>query len=149
MDQSVEILRELFARRGLRATPQREVIFRALRGTTQHPTAEELHESVRTELGGVSLATVYNTLEALASNGLCRKLTTSCPSGGSVCRYDAETSDHVHVVSADGRVRDLRGDLGDSVLSQIRAELSRVERETGVRIGSVNVELVEEPDPSN
>jgi Fur family ferric uptake transcriptional regulator len=53
---------------GLRATPQRVAIIRALEGKERPVTAQALHEEIRGR-GGPGLATVYRTLRALADAG--------------------------------------------------------------------------------
>lgn len=53
---------------GLRATPQRVTIIRALEGKRRPVTAQALHEEIRGR-GGPGLATVYRTLRALADAG--------------------------------------------------------------------------------
>ena len=132
--------RDLFRRHGLRCTRQRQVIYGALTATQAHPTAEELLGMVRTDEPGLSLATVYNTLEALTACGLARRLPSH--SGNGPCRYDADVSQHIHISTADGRVLDVPEDLAarlpDPVPVEVRAEL---ERRLGVRITRVHVEL--------
>ena len=56
-------LRDLLAQHDIRLTRQREEIYAALAATKAHPTAEELLRAVRSSHPGISLATVYNTLE--------------------------------------------------------------------------------------
>jgi Fur family peroxide stress response transcriptional regulator len=140
-------VRAIFARRGLRCTKQRVEIFEALRSTKSHPTADELHRLVHEHSPGISLATIYNTLEALHEAGLCQKL--SCASGGA--RYDADVEPHLHVVTDDGRIIDVDATLTREVLDSIPAStLASIERHTGVRIRGVRVELdgVAAPTPA-
>ncbi|MHC5025066.1 MAG: Fur family transcriptional regulator, partial [Planctomycetota bacterium] len=85
--------RELFNKHELRCTTQRVAVFETLRACTSHPTAEELFRLVRPRMDRLSLATVYNTLEALCGAGLARKIATV----DGTSRYDGDTSDHVHV----------------------------------------------------
>jgi Fur family peroxide stress response transcriptional regulator len=54
---------------GLSVTRQRLAIFEALAATREHPSAEDLHRSVRKRLPHLSLATVYKNLEALREIG--------------------------------------------------------------------------------
>ena len=131
--------RTLFARHGLRCTKQRMEVYNALAETTSHPTAEELYSVVRDRQPGVSLATVYNTLEVLNRHGLCRRL----PSAGSRgCRFDADLGDHVHITADCGEVRDVPEDLGARLLDSIPRELLReVEERVGIRISRVAIEL--------
>jgi Fe2+ or Zn2+ uptake regulation protein len=124
-------IREVLDKNGLRCTRQREVIYEALAATKAHPTAEELFSSVRAVEPGLSLATVYNTLEALSSCGLVRKL----PSPGGACRFDATVCDHVHLSTSDGRIMDAPEDLSDRLLSGISAEvIAELEQRLGVRV---------------
>lgn len=136
-------LREIFGRIGLRCTKQRERIYHALAMTTEHPTAEELHGIVRAAHPGLSLATVYNTLEVFTKHGLCRKL----PSANGACRYDADLSQHVHLTTPDGQVIDLPDDLSRQILSRVKPEdLHEIERRTGMHVSRVNVQVIVEPD---
>lgn len=57
---------------GLRATPQREVVFDVLLKKRDHPTAEDVYARVRNEMPTISLATVYNCLETLVQCNLVR-----------------------------------------------------------------------------
>ncbi len=131
-------VRDTFARRGLRCTKQRVEIYEALSACKTHPTADELHRLVHETSPGISLATIYNTLEALHEAGLCQKL--SCASGGA--RYDADIEPHLHVVTDDGRIIDVDAALTRELLDSIPAStLAAIERRTGVRIRGVRVEL--------
>jgi len=65
-------LAERLAHSGLRNTPQREVIYRALMERRDHPTADEVYVRVRSEMPSISLATVYNCLETLVQCDLVR-----------------------------------------------------------------------------
>lgn len=132
-------VREAFRRAGLRHTRQREAVYTTLCAATTHPTAEELHELVRHGEPGLSLATVYNTLEALCVAGLCRRL----PNVSAGCRFDADLSDHVHIVLHDGRVLDVPVELSRDVLASLpRGLLARIERSAGVPLAGLGVQLV-------
>lgn len=147
----------MFAERGLRCTRQRVEVFEALMASCEHPTAEELHRIVNERPpvseagccedegdggdgadGRVSLATVYNTLDALCRVGLARRLVCAC--GGA--RYDADLREHLHVTTSDGRVFDVPDDLGRELLRRIPGEtLEAVGDRLGVRIRRVRVEF--------
>ena len=71
---SDQILREALEARGHRFTDQRAAVYRLLGHTTVHPTADEVFLGVRDEVPGISLATVYKSLETLVSCGLASKL---------------------------------------------------------------------------
>jgi Fur family peroxide stress response transcriptional regulator len=96
-------------RAGLRVTAQRSALVRLFADDASHPTAQELFERVRKELPGVSFATVYNTLDALADAGLAEVLRTSARSEkAQAARFDPNTQPHHHAVcDACGRVLDV------------------------------------------
>lgn len=131
-------LRALFRGHGLRCTRQREQIYTALAESKSHPTAEELHVAVKDAEGGMSLATVYNTLEAFTERGLCRRL----PAASGASRFDADLAHHTHIVLDDGRILDVPHDLGERITSEIpQSVLDEIETRLGVRIDRINLQL--------
>jgi len=110
------LLREALEASGQRFTEQRAAVFRYLAHTDVHPTADEVFLSVRRDLPGISLATVYKSLETLVGCGLAVKLTYADNSA----RYDGRTDPHHHArcVVCD-RVMDLTGDISDSELHSL------------------------------
>ena len=69
---SSEALAQRLSDSGLRSTPQREVIYNLLLKKRDHPTAEEVFARAKPDLPMISLATVYNCLEALVQCDLVR-----------------------------------------------------------------------------
>jgi Fe2+ or Zn2+ uptake regulation protein len=93
--------------RGQRVTSQRLVIGRLLRELDRHVTAEEVLRRASEQLPGVSLPTVYATLDLLTELGEARRVSV----GGPVL-YDPRTNDHVHLrCRICGRVEDLEVDV--------------------------------------
>src|SRR3954470_23638973 len=89
---------------GLKLTPQRMAIVKELASDESHPTAQEIFERLRPGLPTMSFATVYNTLGALSSAGLCAAMSLSPGSG----RFDPNMAPHHHVVcDVCGAVRDV------------------------------------------
>src|ERR1700759_4361537 len=80
--------------RGMRVTPQRMVIHRALCGESQHMTAEQVLARVSDVLPGTSLPTVYSTLELLESLALVRRVGT----GNGALVFDSRVEPHAHTV---------------------------------------------------
>lgn len=80
--------------RGLRVTSQRIVIHRALCSQTQHMTAEQVLSKVSDVLPGISLPTVYATLELLEDMGLVRRFGT----GNGAVLFDSRVEPHAHTV---------------------------------------------------
>jgi len=108
-----EALTELFRGQGLKVTPQRQRIFLALDGNEQHPTAEAIYEAVRIEMPTISLRTVYQTLNDLASMGEI----TPIDVGTGSTRFDPNLADHHHLVCGScGAVVDVEVDVVDAHL---------------------------------
>ena len=84
-------------RAGLKLTPQRIAIVRIFAGDESHPTAQDLFERLRQTFPSMSFATVYNTLDALASTGLAG-LVRLPGKRGDAARFDPNTSPHHHAV---------------------------------------------------
>jgi Fur family peroxide stress response transcriptional regulator len=79
---------------GLKATPQRWIVFKVLFEANNHPTAEEVFNKVCVEYPNISLATVYKCLEALVKAGVVNRIETKADS----MRYDARQADHFHII---------------------------------------------------
>jgi Fur family transcriptional regulator, peroxide stress response regulator len=77
---------------GARPTRQRRALYASLAARNDHPTAEALHREVRRHLPGLSLATVYTSLEVMAQAGLVGRV--QGPDG--IARYDARIDAHDH-----------------------------------------------------
>lgn len=102
--KSVEVLTEQFRARGLKVTPQRQSIFRALSASTVHPTAESIYATVSAEMPTISLRTVYQTLNDLAAMGELSPLDV----GSGPTRFDPNLEPHHHLVcDVCGRIDDL------------------------------------------
>ena len=80
------------ATRGLRFTPQRRQVFHTLLDRRDHPTANEVYSRVKRMMPDISMATVYNCLDALVQSGLARQV--SLDRGAS--RYCANMEEHGH-----------------------------------------------------
>jgi len=110
-------LRRALEASGQRFTEQRSAVFRFLASTDVHPSADEVFLAVRRELPGISLATVYKSLETLVGCGLAVKLTYSDGSA----RYDGRTDPHHHArCLVCGRVADIAGSLPEGQIESLR-----------------------------
>jgi len=68
-------LNERLAMRGFRFTRQREHVYAVLLRKSDHPTAEEVFIRAKQDMPDISMATVYNCLDALVECGLARQVT--------------------------------------------------------------------------
>jgi Fe2+ or Zn2+ uptake regulation protein len=111
-DQS---LIDLLRARGQRATSQRLLILRELRRRDRHASAEEIRSAISRELPGISVPTVYATLDLLVELGLARKLDV----GTGAALFDGRTQPHQHMVCRScGRIDDLDGPFDPSALTR-------------------------------
>jgi Fur family peroxide stress response transcriptional regulator len=85
-------VKNILSEAGLKATPQRILLYRALSESSCHPSAEDLYSEVNPQLPGLSLATVYSTLETFVNSGLATKV----PVVKGKMRYDARLENHFH-----------------------------------------------------
>ncbi|RMH12916.1 MAG: transcriptional repressor, partial [Gemmatimonadetes bacterium] len=89
-DDATSRLREALEANGQRFTEQRAAVYRFLAQARTHPTADEVYVHVREQVPGISLATVYKSLETLVCCGLATKLSYADGSA----RYDGRTDPH-------------------------------------------------------
>jgi Fur family transcriptional regulator, peroxide stress response regulator len=112
-------LTDALQKAGLRQTPQRIAICRFLANSSEHPTANMIHEALQEEYPSLSLATVYNTLETLVKLGAINTLGAAGDEG---VRYDADTSPHVNLACTQcGKVVDLPSQHARALESEIAA----------------------------
>ena len=77
---------------GLKMTPQRLAVYKALIATDMHPTAEDIYQTVRQEMPNISLDTVNRTLLTLAEIGAAFVVEGT----GQPRRYDGGMDSHQH-----------------------------------------------------
>ncbi len=88
----------------VRPTPQREVVLKVILEKRDHPTADEIFARVKASMPTISLATVYNCLEALVQGGLVRQVnlerapTRYCPNLHEHAHFHDETTGKIHDV---------------------------------------------------
>ena len=87
---------------GYRITGQRKAIVDYLVSTPEHPGAYKIFEEVKKVQPRLSLATVYNTLQVLTTNGLIKMLTFREDN-----RYEANLSFGINFICTScGRIQD-------------------------------------------
>ncbi|MCF8255816.1 MAG: transcriptional repressor [Bacteroidia bacterium] len=93
MNTTLADIKDNFKELGIKSTLPRVVIYQALMKFTHHPSAEEIHIGIQKKYPGVSLATVYKTLDLLVQNNLASKVVTD----EDKVRYDPRTDQHIHL----------------------------------------------------
>jgi len=100
---------DLLRARGIQVTAQRLAVFRAV-SAQPHITAEAVADVVRSEIGAISLQSVYDALTLLVAEGLLRRIQPA----GSPARFEDRVGDnHHHLICRDcGRVVDIDCAIG-------------------------------------
>jgi Fur family transcriptional regulator, peroxide stress response regulator len=80
--------------RRLPLTVQRRAILQAILGREDHPTADQIHAQIQTQLPDVSRTSVYRILEMLVGTGMITKVCHP----GSAARFDPKLRRHHHLV---------------------------------------------------
>jgi len=124
-----DALAQRLADSGLRATPQREVVYSVLLKKRDHPTADEVFARVKSERPSISLATVYNCLDTLVACDLVRAVnfergpTRYCPNLRPHAHFHDEKTGETHDI-----------DLPPGILEKVRAILPRGYEASSVEI---------------
>jgi len=92
LKEKLDAFRNKCAQAGLKITPQRIAVYKALLETTQHPSAEMIFESIRKTFPSISLDTVNRTLLTLNKIGVAFIVEGS----GEPKRFDANLQAHQH-----------------------------------------------------
>lgn len=116
---------------GYRVTSQRLVLHRVLRDLGRHATAEEVLNAAAPHLPGLSLPTVYATLDLFEQLGVARRI----DGAGAAALYDPRTDAHQHFrCRRCGRVVDV-----DVAVDERR--LAAAARAAGLQVDGVDVML--------
>jgi len=112
---------------GIRLTPQRMELLRALSETREHPTADDLYRQVNRILPSVTPATIHRNLQELVGAGLIGTLERT----GRPTQYDPTVDNHHHFVCrgcgrifdvylshAEYRIDRLKSDLGEAAIDR-------------------------------
>ena len=104
VDERIDEFKRKSRSSGLKVTPQRIAIYREILSRKNHPSAEELYESLKDKIEGISLTTVYRTLSNLERVGLVQRVPTLTDK----VRYDARVEPHSHFICLNcGKIYDL------------------------------------------
>jgi Fur family peroxide stress response transcriptional regulator len=92
LEQKLESFKAKCRREGLKITPQRIEVYKALTETKEHPSAEMVFRKIRKVLPNISLDTVNRTLLTLSEIGAAFIVEGS----GDAKRFDANLQSHQH-----------------------------------------------------
>lgn len=134
--ESAEIIRKL-SEAGLKITPQRIAVYDAVASLMNHPTAEQVIDSVKSDHPNIASGTVYKTLETLVEKGLIQKVKTD----RDFMRYDAVTDVHYHLYcSKSERIEDFM----DPELHQVIASYFNRHEIPNFKIEDIKLQIIGE-----
>jgi Fur family peroxide stress response transcriptional regulator len=115
--------------KGYKITSQRLEIIRALARDPSHPAASDILRKVRKIVPGISISTVYYTLDMMKKEGLIRELEYYDMDN----RYETNVADHINLVCTRCRkITDFTGTVPSFSKS--------VEKETGFKSKNMRFE---------
>jgi len=94
VEDRMNAFRRRCAEKGLAFTHQRQVIYRALAATNEHPTPEAVYAMVKRQIPSVSLGTIYKNIRTFTEAGLLTEVNLLHES----LRLDANLESHHHLV---------------------------------------------------
>ena len=97
-------------------TKQRKLILDIINSSDGHMTAEEIFLKAKTIMPGIAMATVYNNLNFLSSNGLIKKLNIK----NGMVNYDKSIVPHDHAIC------DRCGKIMDFKINSLSSELQDI-----------------------
>lgn len=102
---------DVLRQRGIQVTAQRLAVLRAVSGEP-HITADAVADAVRSEIGAISLQSVYDALNVLVTEKLIRRIQPA----GSPARFEDRVGDNHHhlICRICGRVVDVDCAVGDA-----------------------------------
>ena len=129
---SRDALIQRFRHLGVRVTPQRLLVMEALTTNSGHMTADEIMRWTSERYPAINLATIYRTLDLLASMGLVTQ--TDLGGGASMFESVGDTLHHHIVCEGCGVVTE----IDDALMAPMR---ERLLREYGFRASARHVAL--------
>ena len=97
-------LNKRLAEKGLRFTSQRRLVYEVLISQRDHPSAEEVFTRAKQTKPEISMATVYNSLDALVKCGVVRQVNVD----RGAAMYCSNMNEHAHFCCDDcGKVFDV------------------------------------------
>ena len=126
--------REKLKEKGLKVTPQRVAIYNVVHDMKNHPTAENVVESIKPDFPSISVGTVYKVLSVLVENNLLKKV----KSEKDIMRYDAMVDHHHHLYCNE---TDRIVDYADEELDELVANYFKKKKIKNFKIEDVRLQI--------
>ncbi len=120
--------------KGLKVTPQRIAIYKAVVNLKNHPTAENVVEAISTDFPSISVGTVYKVLNVLVEKKLLQKV----KSEKDIMRYDAMVDHHHHLYCND---TDKIVDYEDKELDELVMQYFKKKRIKNFKIEDIKLQI--------
>ncbi|MBE0675687.1 MAG: transcriptional repressor [Bacteroidales bacterium] len=120
---------------GLKVTPQRLTVLKALHEMNNHPSADQVLEYIRRHNPHMGTGTVYNILEVFADKGIIHRVKTE----KGILRYDAISETHHHLYCSDTEKIE---DYYDKELSQLLEDYFSKRRIQGFDIEELKLQII-------
>ena len=111
-----------------RYSRQREAIVQQLLARTDHPSADMIYETLRSDFPNISLGTVYRNLNGLSADGTIRRLTVDGKE-----HFDGNTVPHVHLACNEC------GDIVDVFDDEVDVFLAHIAHRTGCPVTDAQI----------
>lgn len=110
---------EKLKEKDIRLTPQRLAICDLLFDNDNHPSAEDIYNTIKVKFPTISLATVYKTFSLLKNENLISEIPV-----GPFSRFDANKEVHINVICPEcNNISDLESDSVRDFYKDIEKEL--------------------------
>lgn len=127
-----DFLKEKFSNAGIKLTPQRIEIFRAVCGTDSHPSAETIYHELKKKMPSISLDTVYRTMATFEKTGIVNRVSALDRQS----RFDANMDMHHHFVCTEcGGISDFYWPFFDnsSLPEELKTQVSIISKHIEVK----------------
>jgi Fe2+ or Zn2+ uptake regulation protein len=128
----LDSIKEILQSKKLKASSARLLLLKKLSEPQGHYSAEDLFQSLKDTLPGLSLATVYKNLEDLRAAGILRMVALP----DQVRQYEWERGDHLHLVEGKSLT-----DLEDTDLFEEIKNLIAQKIGSGFEIENIDVQV--------
>ncbi|KPK87860.1 MAG: hypothetical protein AMS27_01255 [Bacteroides sp. SM23_62_1] len=133
--ETIGEIRNILTCHGLKATPQRIVIYQALTELHNHPTTDDIIDYITTSHPSISPGTVYKTLETFIQKNLIKRVKTD----KDIMRYDAVSDPHHHLYCAES---DRIEDYYDNKLNRLIEDYFRKNKIPNFRIENIKLQII-------
>jgi len=131
----IETIRQALNSHGLKATPQRIAVYRAILQLKNHPDTDQIIAKVIAENPTISSGTVYKTLDTFAEYNIISRIKTD--SGR--MRFDHITKNHHHLYD---KSTDRIEDYQDENLNQLISEYFEKKNIEGFELADIKLQII-------